>query len=111
MFPCANPIPEINPELAKESGAYIVGTGSSQYPNQINNVLVFPGLFRGALDVRASDVNVEMMIAAAKGIAECVSDEELSVDHILPFAFDKKAHEVVAKEVAKAAIKSGLNQI
>ena len=111
MFPCANPIPEINPELAKVSGAYIVGTGSSQYPNQINNVLVFPGLFRGALDVRASDVNVEMMIAAAKGIAECVSDEELSVDHILPFAFDKKAHEVVAKEVAKAAIKSGLNQI
>ena len=111
MFPCANPVPEINPELAKESGAYIVGTGSSQYPNQINNVLVFPGLFRGALDVRASDVNVEMMIAAAKGIAECVSEEELAIDHILPFAYDKKAHEIVAKEVAKAAIKSGLNQI
>ena len=111
MFPCANPIPEINPELAKEAGAYIVGTGSSQYPNQINNVLVFPGLFRGALDVRASDVNVDMMIAAAKGIAECVNKEELSIDHILPFAYDKKAHETVAKEVAKAAIKSGLNQI
>lgn len=111
MFPCANPIPEINPELAKEAGAYIVGTGSSQYPNQINNVLVFPGLFRGALDVRASDVNVDMMIAAAKGIAECVSDKELSRDHILPFAYDQKAHNTVAKEVAKAAIKSGLNQI
>ena len=111
MFPCANPIPEINPLLAKEAGAYIVGTGSSQYPNQINNVLVFPGLFRGALDVRARDVNVEMMIAAAYGIAECVSKEELSVDHILPFAYDQKAHDTVALKVKEAAIKTGVNQI
>ena len=111
MFPCANPIPEINPLLAKESGAYIVGTGSSQYPNQINNVLVFPGLFRGALDCRASDINLEMMVAAAKGIAECVGDKELTVDHILPFAYDQKAHDAVAREVKKAAIKTGVNQI
>ena len=111
MFPCANPIPEINPILAKESGAYIVGTGSSQYPNQINNVLVFPGLFRGALDVRASDINVEMMVAAARGIAECVKDDELTVDHILPFAYDQRAHDTVAEKVREAAIKTGVNQI
>lgn len=111
MFPCANPIPEIDPILAKESGAYIVGTGSSQYPNQINNVLVFPGLFRGALDCRASDVNVEMMVAAAQGIAECVSDEELTTEHILPFAYDQRAHDAVAKEVKAAAIRTGINQM
>ena len=111
MFPCANPIPEIEPNLALESGAYIVGTGSSQYPNQINNVLVFPGIFRGALDVRAKDITENMMIAAARGIAECVSDKELSTTHILPLAYDVKAHETVAKEVAKQAIKDGVNQI
>ena len=111
LFPCANPIPEINPVDAKEAGAYIVGTGSSQYPNQINNVLVFPGLFRGALDVRAKTVNVEMMKAASIGIAGCVSDEELSPDYILPYAYDKKAHETVAKEVAKAARDSGVARL
>ena len=96
---------------AKEAGAYIVGTGSSQYPNQINNVLVFPGLFRGALDVRAKTVNLEMMKAASIGIAGCVSDEELSPDYILPYAYDKKAHETVAKEVAKAARDSGVARL
>ena len=111
MFPCANPIPEINPLVAKEAGAFIVGTGSSQYPNQINNVLVFPGLFRGALDCRASDINLEMMIAAAKGIASCISDEELRVDHILPYAYEQRAHDAVAKAVKEAAIRTGINQI
>ncbi len=108
LFPCANPIPEISYEEAKEAGAYIVGTGSSQYPNQINNVLVFPGLFRGALDVRARDINVEMMMAASVGIANCVKPEELSAEYILPYAYDRKAHETVAKEVAKVARETGV---
>ena len=111
LFPCANPIPEITPQEAKEAGAYIVGTGSSQYPNQINNVLVFPGLFRGALDVRASTINDEMMKAASIGIASCVKDEDLRIDYILPYAYDKKAHETVAKAVKEAAIKTGVNRI
>ena len=111
LFPCANPVPEITPEEAKEGGAFIVGTGSSQYPNQINNVLVFPGLFRGALDCRASTVNDEMMKAASIGIAKCVSDEELSVDYILPYAYDRRAHETVAREVKAAAIRTGVNKI
>ena len=108
LFPCANPIPEISYDEAKEAGAYIVGTGSSQYPNQINNVLVFPGLFRGALDVRARDINVEMMMAASVGIANCVKPEELSAEYILPYAYDRKAHETVAKEVAKVARETGV---
>ena len=108
LFPCANPIPEISYDEAKEAGAYIVGTGSSQYPNQINNVLVFPGLFRGALDVRARDINVEMMMAASIGIANCVKPEELSAEYILPYAYDRKAHETVAKEVAKVARETGV---
>ena len=111
LFTCANPVPEIEPEDAKEAGAFIVGTGSSEHPNQINNVLVFPGLFRGALDVRANTVNTEMMIAAAKGIAGCVSDKELSRDYILPYAYDKKAHESVAKAVAEAAVKTGVSKL
>ena len=111
LFTCANPVPEINPADAKEAGAFIVGTGASQYANQINNVLVFPGLFRGALDVRASTVNKEMMMAASRGIAACVSDEELSVDYILPYAYDKRAHASVAKAVAEAAIATGVNKI
>lgn len=111
LFTCANPVPEILPEDAKEAGAFIVGTGSSQFPNQINNVLVFPGLFRGALDVRASTVNTEMMTAAAKGIASCVSDEELSKEYILPYAYDLRAHEAVAKAVAQAAVKSGVSKL
>jgi malate dehydrogenase (oxaloacetate-decarboxylating) len=110
LFTCANPVPEINPQDAKDAGAFIVGTGSSEYPNQINNVLVFPGLFRGALDVRAKTVNMEMMMAASHGIAECVGNE-LSVDHILPFAYDKRSHEIVAKSAAEAAIRSGVARI
>lgn len=111
LFTCANPVPEIAPEDAKAAGAYILGTGSSQYPNQINNVLVFPGLFRGALDVRARTVNKEMMMAAARGIASCVSEEELTPDYILPLAYDKRAHEAVAKAVAEAAVATGVNKI
>ena len=111
LFTCSNPVPEILPDEAKAAGAFIVGTGSSEYNNQINNVLVFPGLFRGALDVRASTINSEMMTAAAQGIASCVSDEELSVDRILPLAYDKRAHECVAKAVAEAAVKSDVNRI
>ena len=111
LFTCANPVPEIHPDDAKEAGAFIVGTGASQYANQINNVLVFPGLFRGALDVRARTVNQEMMMAASRGIAACISDEELSVDYILPYAYDKRAHASVAKAVAEAAIATGVNKI
>lgn len=107
LFTCANPVPEINPRDALAAGAAVVGTGSSEYPNQINNVLVFPGLFRGALDVRANTVNAQMMIAAAQGIASCVSDAELKPDYILPLAYDKRAHDAVAAAVAKAAIESG----
>lgn len=111
LFTCANPVPEIEPADAKEAGAFIVGTGSSEYPNQINNVLVFPGLFRGALDVRAATVNNEMMIAAAKGIAGYVSENELTTEYILPYAYDKNAHKAVAKAVAQAAVKSGVAKI
>ena len=111
LFTMANPVPEIAPDLAREAGAYIVGTGSSQYPNQINNVLVFPGLFRGALDVRARTVNTEMMIAAARGIASYVPPEKLSREYILPYAYDKGAHECVAKAVAQAAIESGVSKL
>lgn len=111
LFPCANPVPEINPQDALDAGAFIVGTGSSEHPNQINNVLVFPGLFRGALDVRANTVNTEMMVAAAKGIADCVTDNQLARDYILPYAYDKAAHKSVAKAVAEAAVKSGAAKI
>lgn len=111
LFTCANPLPEISVEDAKEAGAYIHGTGSSEHPNQINNVLVFPGLFRGALDARATTVNHEMMEAAAKGIAECIPESELAVDHILPYAWDKKVHETVAKYVEEAAIKTGVSKL
>lgn len=111
VFTCANPIPEIQRADALAAGAYIVGTGSSEHPNQINNVLVFPGLFRGALDVRATTVNREMMIAAAEGIASCVSDQQLSPDYILPYAYDKTAHECVARAVAKAARDTGVAKI
>ena len=96
------------PELALEAGAFIVGTGSSQYPNQINNVLVFPGLFRGAIDAKATTVNMEMMKAASIGIANCVKSEELKRDYILPFAYDKRAHKVVADAVKEAAIRTGV---
>lgn len=111
LFTCANPLPEISVEDAKEAGAYIHGTGSSEYPNQINNVLVFPGLFRGALDARATTVNHEMMEAAARGIAECIPESELAVDHILPYAWDQKVHDTVAKYVEEAAIKTGVSKL
>ena len=100
VFALANPVPEITPEKAKEGGAYIVGTGSSEYPNQINNVLVFPGLFRGALDAR-SKISEAMMVASCKAIAQ--SAGEISVDHLLPLAYEKAAHERVAKAVFEAA--------
>lgn len=111
VFTLANPVPEIPYNDAKEAGARIVGTGSSKFPNQINNVLVFPGVFRGAMEVRAREVNVEMMLAAARGIAATVTDKELNEEYILPYAFNKKAHENVIKYVKEAAIKTGVNQI
>ncbi|NLT18883.1 MAG: NAD-dependent malic enzyme [Firmicutes bacterium ADurb.Bin080] len=107
----ANPTPEIMPELALEAGAKVVGTGRSDFPNQINNVLAFPGIFRGTLDVRASDINEEMKIAAAKAIASIVSDEELSPDYIIPRPFDKRVAKTVAEAVSKAAIATGVNRI
>ena len=111
VFAMANPTPEIMPEEAKKGGAYIVGTGRSDYPNQINNVLAFPGIFRGALDVRASDINEEMKMAAAHAIAQLVSDEELCPDYIMPPSFSMTAHEKVAEAVREAARKSGVARI
>jgi malate dehydrogenase (oxaloacetate-decarboxylating) len=110
VMPMANPIPEIMPELALEAGAAVVGTGRSDYPNQINNVLAFPGIFRGALDCMATDINEEMKIAAAKAIASLVSDEELKADYIIPMPFDNRVGETVAKAVKEAAIKTGVNR-
>lgn len=111
VFPMANPVPEIMPDLAKAAGARVVGTGRSDFPNQINNVMAFPGIFRGALDVRASDINEEMQMAASLAIAELVSDEELSEEYIMPFAFDERIGKAVAAKVAEAAIKSGVARI
>ncbi len=111
VFACANPVPEISREDALAAGAAVVGTGSSEKPNQINNVLVFPGLFRGALDVRASDINYEMMIAASRAIASCVTESELSKDYILPYAYDKRAHEAVAAAVSEAARATGVAKL
>ena len=108
VFPMANPVPEIMPDQALKGGAYVVGTGRSDFPNQINNVLAFPGIFRGALDVRASDINDEMKVAASYAIAGLVSDEELSAEYILPKAFDKRIAPTVAKAVAQAARESGV---
>lgn len=111
VLPMANPTPEIMPDLAKKGGAFIVGTGRSDFPNQINNVLAFPGIFRGALDVRASDINEEMKIAAAKAIASLVGEDELTPDYIIPSALNKEVAKVVAKAVAQAAIDSGVARI
>ena len=111
VFACANPVPEIYPEEAKKGGAAVVGTGRSDYPNQINNVLAFPGVFRGALDVRASDINDEMKAGAAYAIADIVTPEELTADYILPAAFDKRVGPAVAKAVAEAARKSGVSRV
>jgi malic enzyme len=111
IFACANPTPEIFPDEAKAAGAAVVSTGRSDFPNQVNNVLCFPGIFRGALDVRASDINDQMKIAAAKAIASLVSDEELNADYILPKAFDPRIKDRVAEAVAKAARESGVARI
>ena len=111
IFACANPTPEIFPDEAKAGGAAVVSTGRSDFPNQVNNVLAFPGIFRGALDVRASDINDEMKIAAARAIAGLVSDEELNAEYILPAAFDNRVKDAVAKAVAEAAVKSGVARI
>ena len=111
LFPMANPVPEIMPDLAKEAGAAVVGTGRSDCPNQINNVLAFPGIFRGALDVRASDINDAMKLAAAKAIADYVTDEQLSAEYIIPSALDRAVTAAVAKAVAQAARDSGVARI
>lgn len=110
VFALANPIPEITPEEAYKGGAKIVGTGSGLWPNQINNVLAFPGLFRGALDVRAKDINNEMMMAASIGIAESIPTEQLKEDYIIPYANDIKAHQSVAKHVREAAVRTNSNR-
>ena len=111
IFACANPTPEIFPDEAKAAGAAVVSTGRSDFPNQINNVLCFPGIFRGALDVRASDINDAMKIASAKALAALVSDEELCADYILPKAFDPRVRDAVAKAAAQAARESGVARI
>ena len=111
LFACANPIPEIFPDEAKAGGAAVVSTGRSDYPNQVNNVLAFPGIFRGALDVRASRINDEMKIAAAYALADLVGENELNADYILPAAFDPRVKDAVAKAVAEAARKSGVARI
>ena len=111
IFACANPTPEIFPDEAKAAGAAVVSTGRSDFPNQINNVLCFPGIFRGALDVRASDINDAMKIASAKALAGLVSDEELCADYILPKAFDPRVKDAVAKAAAQAARESGVARI
>ncbi len=111
VFPMANPDPEVLPDIAKEAGARVVGTGRSDYPNQINNVLAFPGIFRGALDVRAGDINEEMKKAAAEAIASLISDDELNEEYIIVPAFDKRVGETVAKAVYDAAVRTGVARI
>lgn len=111
IFAMANPTPEIFPEDAKEAGIAVMGTGRSDYPNQINNVLAFPGVFRGALDVRASEINEEMKVAAAYAISNAIAESELTAENIIPKAFDLKVQKLVAEAVKKAAIKSGVAQI
>ncbi|MBQ2110307.1 MAG: NAD-dependent malic enzyme [Clostridia bacterium] len=111
VFACANPTPEIFPEDAKAGGARVIATGRSDYPNQINNVLAFPGIFRGAFDVRARDINDEMKIAAAEALASLIADDELSEDYIIPQAFDKRVGPAVAKAVAEAARRSGVARL
>ena len=111
IFACANPTPEIFPDDAKAGGAKVIATGRSDYPNQINNVLAFPGVFRGTFDVRAKDINDEMKIAAAEALAGLITDEELSPDYIIPKAFDKRVGPAVAKAVAEAAKKTGVARL
>ena len=111
LFPMANPVPEIMPDLARNAGAAVIGTGRSDFPNQINNVLAFPGIFRGALDVRAKDINDEMKVAAAYAIAGLVDEKDLTPDYIIPNPFDKRVAKAVAEAVAEAARKSGVARI
>ena len=111
VFACANPIPEIFPDEAKAGGAKVISTGRSDFPNQVNNVLAFPGIFRGTFDVRASDINEEMKMAAAEALANLISDEELSPDYIIPLAFDERVGPAVAKAVADAARRTGVARI
>lgn len=111
VFAMANPVPEIMPDVARKAGAAVVGTGRSDFPNQVNNVLAFPGIFKGALSVRASDINEDMKLAAAQAISSLVSDNELSADYILPHAFDDRVGKTVASAVATAAINSGVARI
>lgn len=111
VFAMANPVPEIMPDKAKAAGVRVIGTGRSDFPNQINNVLAFPGIFRGALDVRASDINDEMKIAAAEAIASIIKDDELNEEYIIPDAFDKRVAEYVSKAVAQAARDTGVARI
>ena len=111
LFTMANPIPEIMPYLSKKAGAAVVGTGRSDFPNQINNVLAFPGIFRGTLDVRARDINDELKVAAAYAIAGLVDEKELSEDYIIPTPFDKRVAKAVADAVAEAARKTGVARI
>ena len=111
VFACANPTPEIFPDDAKAGGARVISTGRSDYPNQVNNVLAFPGIFRGTFDVRASDINEEMKMAAAMAIANLISDEELNEEYIIPKAFDERVGAAVAKAVAEAARASGVARI
>lgn len=111
VFEMANPIPEIMPDEAKKGGARVIATGRSDFPNQINNVLVFPGIFRGALDVCATDITEQMKIAAAKAIASIIDESELNEEYIIPGAFDKRVADKVAKEVGKVAIESGISKL
>lgn len=105
LFPMANPVPEIMPDLAKKAGAAVIGTGRSDFPNQINNVLAFPGIFKGALEARARDITPEMKVAAAQAIASVIAPEELNEEYIIPSIFDRRVTEAVAKAVAQASRK------
>jgi malate dehydrogenase (oxaloacetate-decarboxylating) len=111
IFACANPTPEIFPADAKAGGAAVIATGRSDFPNQINNVLAFPGIFRGTFDVRASDINEAMKVAAAEALANLISDDELNADYIIPAAFDERVGPAVAKAVAEAARATGVARI
>ena len=111
VFACANPTPEIFPEEAKAGGARVISTGRSDFPNQINNVLAFPGIFRGTFDVRASDINEEMKMAAAMALANLISEDELNEEYIIPAAFDKRVGPAVARAVAEAARATGVARI